>query len=473
MSVSRVLINGGGIAGLSTALSLARVGISSKIFEARLADDKPHGGGLLVFPKTQEILHNHGLGEELAKIANPLNILEIQDNHGLRLHEMQIDTLTLPSEHGLAFVRHSDLHNLLKSAVEKCDGVEIDYGRTIQEIKQDDPGNVQVTTGPAYKKVDNAPKPRQLRYFEKQAGDTAEESGALLVGADGADSAVRGLLFGDCPSQYTGITLIGGEISNTHLGVCYQEPDLLAIRFGNGKMFWHAQTHDGRAQWWFAARCPKPAPPGEYRLPRVEEAKLEHWESQEQETDVLQDLYEIGICFKMAPPLPYVCWATEEYVRHDIYARAHLTDAWHSGRCIVIGDAAHPSVPMKFDGPNLALEEGDALATKLSKLAGGVSSDKADLEAMFQDFYNERQLRTSAVPIRWDRVFTVNPLWKQLHAWAFWARGNAVMKSLTKPLFGQIIWGVLAKNLQSQPLNGQRISLSAKHAIIPKKNTQI
>jgi len=67
---------------------------------------------------------------------------------------------------------------------------------------------------------------------------------------------------------------------------------------------------------------------------------------------------------------------------------------WHKGRCVLVGDAAHPMLPHQGQGGAQALEDGAALAVMLSRLQ---SSD--EIPQRLELFEKVRINRASAIQI--------------------------------------------------------------------------
>ena len=80
----KVIIVGGGICGLTTALSLHRAGIACEVHEAA-AELRALGVGINLLPHAVRELVELGLGDELARVAIPTAELIYANRHGQRI----------------------------------------------------------------------------------------------------------------------------------------------------------------------------------------------------------------------------------------------------------------------------------------------------------------------------------------------------------------------------------------------------
>ena len=88
-------------------------------------------------------------------------------------------------------------------------------------------------------------------------------------------------------------------------------------------------------------------------------------------------------------PIPALLAASEEILALNIYDMPSLP-AWHEGRVVLIGDAAHAVSPNSGQGASLALEDAQSLAALL------VASDNQHTRA-FPEFERRRRGRAERV----------------------------------------------------------------------------
>lgn len=105
---------------------------------------------------------------------------------------------------------------------------------------------------------------------------------------------------------------------------------------------------------------------------------------------------------KWCSPVPEIIRQANRIIKYGLYDRPQLEPKqWYSrnGRCVLIGDAAHPTSPHLGQGANQALEDCYHLTQLLPDLS--VDNDSristTDLQNIFEEFAKKRQPRTAAL----------------------------------------------------------------------------
>lgn len=172
----RVLIVGGGVAGLTLAAQLARQGREPVVVE-RAASYGEHGFSVSLYPHGSAVLHGIGAYGGLAAEGVEMKRYEIGDGRGRVLR--RVDFARLLAAYGPTyFTTHADLIELLRRA--GGGRVELRMGTTVSAIEA------------AGSEV------------EAMLSDGSTERFDLLVGCDGIGSATRELLFGPQPQFDSG-----------------------------------------------------------------------------------------------------------------------------------------------------------------------------------------------------------------------------------------------------------------------------
>jgi 2-polyprenyl-6-methoxyphenol hydroxylase-like FAD-dependent oxidoreductase len=351
MVAKHILVVGGGIGGLATAIGLWRAGLEATVFE-RADALREVGAGLLVGANGLRALSQLGVGDAVRVQSVPGIVGGFYTSAGRPLATMSMERLTqLVGEQSLVMHR-ADLLAILRGAL-PAEAVQL--GAACESFEQDGQGVALRLAG----------------------GRVAR--GDALIGADGINSAVRAALFGGGPPRYAGYTGWRGVASFPH------ERLLPGELWGRGARFGMAPMSGGRVYWFATSNRPAGAPdaPGGRKAELL--ALLSGWH----------------------PSVSELVAATDEaaILRHDISDREPLA-RWAVGRVALLGDAAHAMTPNLGQGACQALED----AVVLARCLGGAS----DVPAALQAYQQARIPRANALVRQSRRVGEVgqwsNPL---------------------------------------------------------------
>jgi 2-polyprenyl-6-methoxyphenol hydroxylase-like FAD-dependent oxidoreductase len=224
----RVILVGGGIAGLSAAIALRRAGHEVIVLERALRID-PVGAGITLFANAMSALDRLGVREAVAARGAAAKRSAILTSEGRELTRVPQDLLE-----GTIAVHRGDLQAVLAEAAG-----EVRLGVEITGVEPADDSVVA------------------------RGADGSEERGDLLVGADGLSSLVRRAI-ADVPIRYAGYTAWRG-ISPVPV-----EPGRLTESWGVGERFGLVDIGQGLT-YWFAT---KNAPAGEPDWPQGRKAEV-------------------------------------------------------------------------------------------------------------------------------------------------------------------------------------------------------
>lgn len=313
----RIAIVGGGIGGLSLAAWLHRRGLSCTLFEAAPPSGGPAKDGDVHLSPLGRSLFEDLLGEPLseAELA-PVLPVTLLSHSGKPL--MLMDDVQGPLA-GLQRASHARLRERILAVlpVER-----VRFESRVVEVSQ---GGSQVLLG---------------------LEDGREETAELVALADGEDSSLRRLVWGDAPRplelvSLQGLTAPGGSLPLGCVG---------AVRIlGDGCTFHAAQREPlGPIAWTFSRRG------------SLAELAAQSAHAQRDEVAFLTS----GWMPDVRPLLdatPDASMSTSELVSVD------LPDRLSMGAITLLGDAAHAASPFLEHGAELALQEAMALATLLDR----------------------------------------------------------------------------------------------------------
>lgn len=327
----RALIAGGGIGGLTTALCLHRQGMDVHVYEA-VRQLEPLGVGINLLPHGAEVLHDLGLGARLDDTGVQTRAIEYRTRFG---HVLTSEARGVDAgfRHPQYSIHRGHLQMLLLNAVRERLGDErIHLGHSLESFEQND---TSVTV-----------------HFEGSSTEPA--TGDLLIGADGFHSAVRRQLHPDeGPAHYEGMLLRRGAVE--HEG------------FGDGRTMFIAGNHDLKVVCYpiseearRAGRCLVNWV-AEIRTDEPRSAEDADWDRvggrefiEEYRGFSMPDIDLIGMMEE-----------TERILEYPMIDRDPLP-WWTRGRVTLLGDAAHPMLPIGANGASQAILDSAALERALA-----------------------------------------------------------------------------------------------------------
>ena len=320
-----VLIAGAGIAGLSTALALAKVGIASTVLEQATALVEI-GAGLQLSPNATRILARLGVLDALAREASRPSGVRVRNARGRTLSSLPLDDAERRWGSPYLVARRALLQRVLREAatVEPC--ITLHLGTALAGFGTT-PDGVAVTA--------------------KQGALSRSFAAAALIGADGVRSTVRRKLVAadaDRPRD-TGRTAwratvaaadLGPELSGPETGLWLgRDAHLVHYALGdaiNVVAITRDDTGDAPGDLW--------ARPGDAAAIR---ARYAGWH----------------------PAARALVAAAPAWTGWGLFERAPLP-AWNTGPVALVGDAAHPILPFLAQGAAQAIEDAAALAAAVA-----------------------------------------------------------------------------------------------------------
>jgi 2-polyprenyl-6-methoxyphenol hydroxylase-like FAD-dependent oxidoreductase len=343
-----VLIAGGGIGGLATALGLAQKGIRSILLEKSAALGEI-GAGIQLGPNAFHAFDYLGVGEAARAMAVYIDQLRLMD--ALTAEEItHVDlreVFRARFKNPYAVVHRGDLHGVLLKACQASDRIEL---RTSSEVRGYDQDGGSVTA--------------RLASGERITG-------ALLVGADGLWSNIRKQVVGDGPPRVSGHTTYRSVIPTDEM------PDDLR---------WNAATL------WAGPKC------------HIVHYPLSGWKLFNLVVTYHNDAPEpvAGQPVSDAEVMQgfhHVHERAQNIIRHGrnwklwVLCDRDPVEQWIDGRVALLGDAAHPMMQYFAQGACMALED----AVCLSHLLNAYPGDHA---GALEQYRRQRVLRTARVQLQ-------------------------------------------------------------------------
>jgi 2-polyprenyl-6-methoxyphenol hydroxylase-like FAD-dependent oxidoreductase len=326
-----VLIVGGGIGGLTLALSLHQAGISSRVFEAA-PDIQPLGVGINILPHGMRELCELGLQDALMAMAIETRELAFYSRHGQFIYKEPRGRYAGYDWPQLS-IHRADLHGVLLDA-------------TVQRLGRD------------AVRLDH----RCLKAEQDAAGvtlhfDKAEpQRGKVAVGCDGIHSALRLQLYPEQgPPKYSGVNMWRG-----------------AVRW---PAFLSGDTMVSTG-WMTVGKTViypvRPATPETAGLPLINwvaeierpEAVRQDWTGRGRLADMMPAF--AGLRFDWLD-ISGMIESTEEILEYPMVDRDPLP-RWTFGRITLLGDAAHPMYPRGSNGAGQAIVDARHLTGQIRKL---------------------------------------------------------------------------------------------------------
>ena len=339
----RVIIAGGGIGGLATALALQNAGAEYEVFEqaSRISEI---GAGLNLSPNALKAFRMLGVEDE--SIAAGWED-EFQATRSWRTGfpiSVQPRRVTGTIYAASYLTRHrADLQSIL---LKRLDASRVHTGKSVVDAGSDANG-------------------AWLRFADGTSAD-----GDIALGADGIHSAVRDSLFGKSPPRFTGCVCWRGVVPVEAVANIPYVKDLAA--------------------WW--------GPHGHvvhYRVRRGELVNFvahydsDAWTNESWTTECTKDEL-ISTFARWNSALLRLFELSERYYKWALYDRDPLPQ-WSKGRVTLAGDSAHPMLPYLGQGAASAVEDGCVLARLVAQ--GG------EIESMLQHYEALRKPRTTRMQL--------------------------------------------------------------------------
>ncbi|MDB5860761.1 MAG: putative n-hydroxybenzoate hydroxylase [Ramlibacter sp.] len=353
-----VIVVGGGLGGVATALALGQQGRKVRLLE-QSAEIAPIGYGVQIGPNVLPMLARLGLEEEVRQAAYlPDDLLLLDAYTGNQLFRIPLKGSAFEQRFAAPYIaiHRVDLHEILLRACRRLPNVDLNQAITVESFRlQDDAVSVQAAGG------------RTI-------------TGSALVAADGLRSKLRTQL------HPTDIWRDTGYVAHRTIAQREHAPQRMRDRTGVTML-----TGDGFHVIYYPLRGGSEINiVGVFQVPGALEPDTPAYQRH------------IAQLIDSATAEVHDVVGVLNMTRRWSIADREPVRRWHQGRMTLIGDAAHATLQSLAQGAGMALED----AVTLAELMAGQPDDPS---RAFAQFERQRFLRTTRV------VLESRSLWQMYH----------------------------------------------------------
>jgi 2-polyprenyl-6-methoxyphenol hydroxylase-like FAD-dependent oxidoreductase len=338
MNTKKFSIVGGGIGGLTLAISLQRKGFDVTVYESA-PELKPIGAGLMLAANAVKALMEIGIGDEVLQAGKTLKTLYIKDDKGNIL--VHTDSEKLSAKLGVInnfSIHRADFHRILLSQL--LPGT-LKLDKNCVDLVQD--------------------KDKITLLF----GDGSRATTDYLIACDGIHSAIRKKLLPESQPRYAGYTCWRAVINEVPANLNMNET---TETWGHGSRFGIVPLTENRL-YWFACVNAKANDPvmRSLQIPSL-----------------------LAYFSKFHSPVSEVLKKTknEQLIWSDIIDLKPIKK-FAFGNIVLMGDAAHATTPNMGQGACMAIEDAAVLSNCVDQYV--------TVEEAFQKFEQKRIGRTTKI----------------------------------------------------------------------------
>lgn len=347
MCDDRILIAGGGIGGLATAMGLAQKGLPSIVLE-KASRFGEIGAGIQLGPNAFHAFDYLGVGDMARGMAVYIDSLRLMDAlSGDEITRIPLDGLFRERfGNPYAVVHRGELHGVFLDACKASELIELRTHSGVERYEQDGSSVTAILT------------------------DGEQVTGRALIGADGLWSNVRSQLAADGPPRVSGHTTYRSVIPTEDMpedlrwnaATLWAGPKCHIVHYplSGWKLFNLVVTYHNDADQPVAG---KPVSHDEVRR------GFEHV------NPVARQIIDRGADWRL--------W---------VLCDREPISGWVDGRVALLGDAAHPMLQYFAQGACMAMEDAVCLSAEMELQSG-------DIETALQNYQSRRYLRTSKVQL--------------------------------------------------------------------------
>ena len=328
-----IIIIGAGIGGLTTALCLRYFGIKVSLYE-RSPQITTAGAGIQLSPNAHRVLSCVGLADKIAAVSRRCKGVKVFDYKSDSQMAL-LDYMNFKGNDLFSFCHRADLVNILYEACKKQE-IPVHFNKKFKKI----------TDGKA--------------IFSD--GETLFAD--LIIGADGLHSNARKIVFGEVKAIFTKQIAWRSIVPNS-INQC----DFAHVTLAPKRHIVSYPIRNG----------------SQLNLVLIKEQndwQPDGWRHREDPSVVKENFKDFS--GKTAEIISSI----EDVYKWGLF-RYPLRKNWYKDRVVLIGDAAHPTLPFLAQGAAMAIEDSFVLASKLSEFS--------TVPSAFKEFQTERLPRVQRV----------------------------------------------------------------------------
>ncbi|KAL8941739.1 MAG: hypothetical protein Q9216_002067 [Gyalolechia sp. 2 TL-2023] len=364
----KVIVVGGGIAGLLMSHALGQAGIDHVIYEKRESILNPEGASFGIWPHAARIVDQLGLWPKVQEMSIPMKMLENRAPDGSLLHRTNLFE-KMTSRHGYDFL-------------------VLERQQFMKMLYENLPDKNRVVVGKSISDYIN--RPDSVRVV---LDDGSYDDGDILVGCDGVNSKVREIMWGHANTT-TGraVTAIEKRSLRTEycclLGVA---PLMPGMELGNMTVTSHRgfslmiMTQSSQTFFFVNIKLTKPlAWPNQGRY-TVEQTEKE------------------AARFATLPVAECILFGElwKRRLRGHLYPLEECVfNLWHFERTVLVGDCVHKMTPVLALGGSCTLE---SVAVLVNEIKNGVSThprskpNASEIDNIFHRYQTAREARVRMI----------------------------------------------------------------------------
>ncbi len=332
-SSKQIVIVGAGIGGLTTALCLKHFGIDACVYE-RSNEVTTAGAGIQLSPNANRVFSSIGLFDEVSALSRRckgVRVFDYKSNSQIAL----FDYMKFKRDAAFLFCHRADLVSILYAACKKLK-IPVHFDKKLEKIKN---GEVIFSDGSVY-------------------------SADIIVGADGLHSNVRKAVIGEETPIFTRQIAWRSIVPNS-----INQDDFSHVTLAPKRHLVSYPINDG----------------SQLNLVLIKEQnewQQDGWKHPEDPKVVKENFKDFsGESSKIIASIESVYkWGLFRYP---------MKKNWYHDRVILVGDAAHPTLPFLAQGAAMAIEDSFVIASKISKFP--------KLSFAFNEFQRERLPRVRRI----------------------------------------------------------------------------